>query len=51
EGEWMYPRTVIMKFPSIAAAENWYNDPEYQALATYRHRAAMTNLIMVEGIP
>lgn len=50
EGEWAYPRTVIMKFPSLDQARNWYQDPDYQALAQHRHASAQTNLILVEGI-
>ena len=50
EGEWSHPNTVIMRFPSIEAAQGWYNDPDYTALAAHRHRAAQTNLVLVEGI-
>ena len=32
EGEWAYPRTVLLRFPSIEAAHSWYKDPEYVAL-------------------
>ena len=39
-----------MKFPSVAHARAWYNDPEYQALAEHRHRAAKANLVLVEGL-
>jgi uncharacterized protein (DUF1330 family) len=50
EGEWSPPNTVIMKFPTMEAAQSWYNDPEYTALTAHRHRAARTNLVLVEGI-
>ena len=50
EGEWAYPGTVIMKFPSPQAAQNWLDDPDYQALAQHRKRAARANLVVVEGI-
>jgi uncharacterized protein (DUF1330 family) len=45
-------RMVIFKFPSQAAAEAWYADPDYQAIS--EHRRAGTNLIsltMVHGLP
>ena len=29
EGEWAYPRTVIMKFPSLEQARAWHDDPDY----------------------
>ena len=50
EGDWAYPHTVILKFPSVDAAKSWYSDPDYTALAAHRHRAAQTNLVLVEGI-
>ncbi len=50
EGSWSYPSTVIMKFPSIEAAQSWYDDPDYKALAEHRHRSAQTNLVLIEGI-
>lgn len=50
EGNWSLPRTVIMRFPSIAHAKAWHSDPEYVQLATIRHRTARTNLVVVDGI-
>jgi len=50
EGEWAYPRTVIMKFPSVEHAHRWHDDPDYQALAEHRRRSAETNLVLVHGI-
>lgn len=50
EGETFGERLVILEFPDRAAAEAWYNDPEYQRLSEYR-RAASTNcrMILQEG--
>jgi len=50
EGEWATPRTVIMRFPSPDHARRWHDDPDYQALAEHRRRAARANLVLVEGI-
>ena len=50
EGNWAYPNTVIMKFPSMAAAQTWCDDPDYKALAEYRNRSADSNLVIVEGL-
>ena len=50
EGSCPYPATVIMKFPSVDAAQAWYNDPDYKSLAEHRHRSAQANLVLVEGI-
>lgn len=45
-------RMIIFRFPSEQAAQDWYADPEYQALS--EHRRAGTKLeflTMVHGIP
>lgn len=50
EGNWAYPRTVLMRFPSVAAAHAWHDDPDYRALAEIRHRTAHANLVIVHGM-
>ena len=50
EGSWALPRTVLMRFPSVAHARAWHADPEYVALAAIRHRTASTNLAVIDGI-
>ena len=50
EGTWASPRTVVMRFPSMTAARDWYNDPEYKELAKIRHRTVDANLVIVDGI-
>lgn len=50
EGEWAYPRTVIMKFPSIEKAHAWHADPDYKKLAEHRARSAHVNLALVDGV-
>lgn len=44
------PRSVILRFPSVEAAEAWYNSPEYQKLARIRQSAATGALTIVEGV-
>ena len=45
-------RMVIFQFPSEAAAETWYSDPDYQALSEHRRAGTdMTSLTMVHGLP
>ena len=45
-------RMIIFQFPSAAAAEAWFNDPEYQALSEHRRAGADTKSItMVPGMP
>ncbi|MFP6731217.1 MAG: DUF1330 domain-containing protein [Alphaproteobacteria bacterium] len=50
EGEWSFPLTVIMKFPSMDHAHRWHDDPDYQALAQHRWRSSQANLVLVEGL-
>jgi len=49
EGEWALPRTVILRFPTVEDVRRWHADPEYQAVAEHRHRAAQCNIVMVDG--
>lgn len=45
-------RIVIFQFPSEAAAETWYNDPDYQALSEHRRAGTeLKSLTMVHGLP
>ena len=50
EGNWDYPRTVLMRFPDLAAAKAWLADPDYRTLAQHRYATARANLAIVEGI-
>jgi uncharacterized protein (DUF1330 family) len=45
-------RIVIFQFPSEAAAETWYNDPQYQTLSEHRRAGAeLKSLTLVHGLP
>lgn len=48
EGE-SYERHVVIEFPSYAAAQAAYNDPEYQEVLKIRQRTAKSTIILVEG--
>ena len=50
EGEWPYPRLVILEFPSREAVDTWYHSPEYQAILPLRLQGCKSNLIVVDGI-
>ena len=49
EGRWELPRCVLLAFPDRQRARAWLDDPDYRALARHRHRAAQTNLVLVDG--
>ena len=45
-------RMIIFQFPSEAAADAWFNDPEYQALSEHRRAGADTKSItIVHALP
>ena len=43
-------RTVLLKFPSFAAAKAFYDSPEYRAARTARSGAAVMHMLCVEGV-
>ena len=49
EGDAPPQRTVVLEFPSLAHARNWYESDAYQALIPLRHAAAVTRSFLVEG--
>ena len=49
EGNWQPERLIVLEFPSVASAQAFLEDPDYQPVADIRHAAASTNLVMAEG--
>lgn len=43
-------RNVIIEFPSLQAAADCYNSPEYQKAAAIRQQCADGEIVVVEGI-
>ncbi|KPF91831.1 hypothetical protein IP81_07075 [Novosphingobium sp. AAP83] len=41
---------IILKFPSLADAQAWYNSPEYQAALPHRINASEYRAFIVEGL-
>lgn len=50
EGTFPGDRTVIIRFPSFAAAKNWYESAEYSAIRPLREAYATGGMILVEGL-
>ncbi|MCY1312391.1 hypothetical protein D9M70_628130 [compost metagenome] len=43
-------RNVVSEFPSLQAAVDCYNSPEYQIAAAIRQEVADAEMVVVEGI-
>ncbi|MGA2489082.1 MAG: DUF1330 domain-containing protein [Anaerolineales bacterium] len=50
EGDWHSQRLVMLEFESIERAKAWLNSPEYAPARTLRHKCAMSNMIVVDGM-
>jgi uncharacterized protein (DUF1330 family) len=50
EGTWDPKRLVLIEFPSIEQAKQWYDSEEYRPLKAMRLKASNGNLILVEGV-
>jgi len=50
EGDFLPNRFVIIEFPDAAAAQRWYDSPEYRPLLEIRKRASRGSLFVVEGV-
>jgi uncharacterized protein (DUF1330 family) len=50
EGDWNPERVVLVEFPSVERAKEWYASPEYQEIVGLRLRAAPSNTVLVEGV-
>lgn len=49
EGDYQATRTVLIRFPSQDAADDWFNSEAYQALATHRHAASTGSIIRIKA--
>jgi Uncharacterized conserved protein len=50
EGEWHPKRVVVVEFPTMERLQAWYASKEYAPALALRKRAAVSNLVMVEGV-
>ena len=49
EGNWTYPRTVVIKFPSYEKALEWYKSEEYKPVKQIRLDNSVANGIIIKG--
>jgi uncharacterized protein (DUF1330 family) len=50
EGNWNPNRLVVLEFPTVERAREWYNSQEYVRARELRFRAARTDVVFVEGV-
>jgi uncharacterized protein (DUF1330 family) len=50
EGEWTPERIVVLEFPNLERARQWWASPEYSDAKAIRMRAAQTRMIATEGV-
>ena len=41
---------IVLEFPSVARAKEWWDSDLYSEAKAIRQKAASTNMIVVEGI-
>lgn len=49
EGDWQPNRLVILEFPSVERAKQWWDSPGYTTAKAIRQQAAHTNMIIADG--
>lgn len=50
EGAWKPERFVILEFPSVERAQEWWASPEYRAIVGIRYDNASSQMIVVQGV-
>lgn len=50
EGDWNPERIVVLEFPSVDRAKEWWNSEIYTVAKNIRQSAASTKMIVVEGV-
>jgi uncharacterized protein (DUF1330 family) len=49
EGGWTPKRMIVLEFPTMARAREWYHSAEYAPALAMRLKAAKSRMILVEG--
>jgi uncharacterized protein (DUF1330 family) len=50
EGDWNPERVVILEFPNVDRAKEWWNSEQYSAAKAIRQKAGITRMLVVEGV-
>jgi uncharacterized protein (DUF1330 family) len=49
-GTWHPTRLVILEFPTVERAREWWNSPEYAAARSIRETCAEAEIVLVDGL-
>jgi len=49
EGDWNPERIVVLEFPSVERAKEWWHSELYTVAKEIRQRSARTKMLIVEG--
>jgi len=49
EGEWQPGRIVVLEFPSVQKARDWWSSAGYAPAKALRQSSSVTRMILVEG--
>lgn len=49
EGDWSPQRVVVLEFPSVEKAKEWWHSEEYAKAKHIRQQSAKTKMIVIEG--
>lgn len=50
EGDWQPGRIVVLEFPSVERAREWWTSDMYSKAKKIRQRSANTKMIVIEGV-
>ncbi len=50
KGDWEPKTLVMLEFESMEQARQWYKSPAYTKAKDILHRAASSNVILIEGV-
>ena len=49
EGDWQPERMVVVEFPSVEKAREWWHSNQYSKAKAIRQQSAYTKMLIVEG--
>ena len=49
EGDWQPKRLIVLEFPSVVNAKQFYDSEEYGPLKALRIKATNSKMVLVEG--